>query len=73
MSSWEDMGVFLVKKNYLIHLFSLIPKFAFHLAVSFGGQKLFSWISSLLSIFALLSVLCLHSQLLFGKVVKNIQ
>ena len=39
---------------------------------SFAGQKLFSWISSLLSIFVSLSVFCLYSQL-FGKAVKNIQ
>ena len=51
------------------YLFTSLGFFFF----SFAGQKLFSWISSLLSIFALLSVLCLHSQLLFGKVVKNIQ
>ena len=43
MSSQEDMGVFLGgKKKKSIHLFSSVPKFAFHLAVSFAGQKLFS-------------------------------
>jgi len=41
MSSQEDMGVFLGEKNS-INLFSSVPKFAFHLSVSFAGQKLFS-------------------------------
>ena len=30
------------EKKKSIHLFSSVPKFAFHLAVSFAGQKLFS-------------------------------
>ena len=30
------------KKKKSIYLFSSVPKFAFHLAVSFAGQKLFS-------------------------------
>lgn len=55
--------------SYLLTSLGLFLCFFF----KFAGQKLFSWISSPLSIFVLLSVLCLHSQLLLGKVVKNIQ
>ena len=59
-----------------LHVSILFHQLPFHFIGFFFficWAEAFSWISSLLSIFALLSVLCLHSQLLFGKVVKNIQ
>ena len=75
--SWFTLCVSLnvQQSDSAIHISILFHQLPFHFIVffSFAGQKLLSWISSPLSIFVLLSVFCLHSQLLFGKVVKNIQ